>query len=104
MHDPLVQAFALLAAHAKQPAPPVPHWPVVGLVMQVEPEQQPLGQDAGLQPRQALLSQFWVPQFAHVAPPVPQAVFSSPVKHWLPEQHPLGHDEAVHLHAPPSQR
>jgi len=103
-------------------APPlVPHADVVGGVVQVDPEQQPLGHDPESQthtpplhtwpaphappiphehaPEGEQLSAFVVSQVTQPAPFVPQ-LESDDALHVLPEQQPPGHEVALQTHAP----
>jgi hypothetical protein len=124
---PRLQLSVFCGAQASQVRPPVPHLLAVGGLMQVVPEQQPLGHEVGshlqvpltqccpaLQGAVPLAPQTQAPD-AHVferrsqatqpVPPIPQAVGSA-VLHTPPTQHPpaqLVESQPLPLHTPPVQ-
>jgi hypothetical protein len=97
------QRLARLTSHETQAAPLTPQ--VAGAApVQVEPEQHPLGQLAGLQPLQAPPKQVCAPQLWQAAPPLPQAELDVPATQVVPEQQPFGHDVPSHTQLPARQR
>lgn len=87
--------------------PSAPHWLVVGGLMHVPPEQQPLPHVAALQPWHVWPTQVCAPHDWHSAPPLPHAVFALPATHvpfTVAVQQPDGHEAALHTHWPPTQR
>jgi hypothetical protein len=104
-HPPeAAQLSARETSQVTQAAPPVPHATADPADVQVEPEQQPLGQLDELQSAHAPPAQLPLAQVWQAAPPVPQAAALLPGRQVLPEQQPLGHEVASQTHAPPTQR
>lgn len=120
---PASQRSAVVVLQATQAAPPAPHAASEGVV-QIAPEQQPLGHvvashthppsthswpaaQAGPVPQRhspsAHESAIAESQATHAAPPAPHVVLEL-ARHVLPSQQPLGHEVASHTHAPPAQR
>jgi hypothetical protein len=103
-HAPVsAQLSARDGSQLRQAAPPEPQ--VVDVRgEQVEPEQQPLGQLAGLQPLQTPPVQVVPAQSWQAAPPLPQLAFMPPERQVAPAQQPLAHETRSQTQAPPTQR
>jgi hypothetical protein len=119
------QRSALLAAHARQVAPPIPQASIVVGVLQVLPVQQPLGQEKASHtqapatqrcpathaapaphaqlPAARQLSAVAMSQVTQTAPAAPQRVSDRDTQ-VAPSQQPVGHDAALHTQRPPTQR
>jgi hypothetical protein len=97
------QPSARFASQETQPLPAVAHAAAVGGVVQVDPEQQPAGQLAGVQPLQMPPLQTPGAQDWQAAPPLPQEVSLAPVSQLVPVQHPEQEVESQ-THEPPRQR
>lgn len=115
MQAPPEHVSDIVESHARHDEPAVPHDPKAAVV-QVWPEQQPVGHDVAshthcpprhrcplphaawppqvqapaVQPSATLLS-----QTVHAAPPVPHATAEGVVQA-VPEQHPVEHEEGSH--------
>lgn len=74
-----------------------------GIVVQVEPEQQPL-QLLGLQLLQTPPAQGPSPQFWQAPPPLPHIAAAVPGRQLAPEQQPDGHEAPSQTHTPAMQR
>jgi len=95
---------ARTGSQALQAAPLIPHCEAVSALTQVEPLQQPLAQEAALQPAQTWAVQVWAPHEAQAAPFFPHSVFSVPPLQTLPRQHPLAQLVASQTQTPAAQR
>jgi hypothetical protein len=116
VHAPVDEQPSAVAPHAMHAAPFVPHVPADGVV-QVGPEQHPVGHEAAVHV-QMPFEHTWpaphaaappheqapvpeqpsalVPQSTHAAPAVPQAVVEG-VVHVEPTQHPVGQFDALQV-------
>jgi hypothetical protein len=86
-----------------QAAPAVPQAVGPGIVVQVEPEQQPL-QLPGLQLLHTPPAHGPSPQFWQAPPPLPHIAGTVPGRQLDPEQQPEGHDVPSQTHTPAMQR
>jgi len=103
-HPPAAaQLSARLGSQVVQAAPAVPQAMGVGMVVQVEPEQQPL-QLLALQLLHTPPAQGPSPQFWQTPPPLPHIAAVVPGRQEMPEQHPDGHDVPSQTHTPAWQR
>jgi hypothetical protein len=102
VHAPDVEHPSAVFPHGWHPAPAAAHV-FTDSIVQLLPEQQPLGHVVGLQFAQAPALQSWPTHVAHMLPPVPHFIGVLPGSHVAPSQHPL-HDWVSQMHAPPLQR
>jgi len=101
---PLEQVSARMASQPTHAAPPMPHAPAVGGLVQVTPEQHPVEQLDELQVLHTPPLQLPGVQSWQAPPLVPQAVSVVPVRQLVPEQHPFAHEVPSQMHALLKQR